>query len=115
MVLLDDDVIDIVAQLHRQHHHAGANAVSCHVAQHYYGIKRDKVRWLLPSCLPCQAEEAAASAHAPLQPIELCFFFERVQINLIHCPLTPDNGYTWILHTEDHFSKVTGLYPLYNC
>ncbi len=114
-VLLDDGVIDVVTQLHGQHLHAGADAVALHAAQHYHGIKGDEVSWLLPFCLPCQDEIAAASAHAPLQPIELSFPFECVQIDLINRGLTPDNGYTWILHAKNDFSKVTALYPLHNC
>ncbi len=38
--------------------------------------------------------------------------FECVQIDLIGRCLTPDTGYTWILHAKDHFSKVTTPYPL---
>jgi hypothetical protein len=69
---------------------------------------------LLPFCIPCQDEEAATSAPAPLQLIISFHPFERVQINPIdHC-LTPDNGYNWIFHAKDHFSKVTALYPLNN-
>jgi hypothetical protein len=114
LVLLDGDIIDLVARVHRQHLHAGADTVYRHIVQHYYGIKRDEVRWLLPFCLPCQDERAAASAPAPLQPIESSCPFERVQIDLIDRRLTPDTSYTWILHAKDHFSKVTALYPLLN-
>ncbi len=42
-VLLDDDVIDIIAFLHRQYLCARADKVCRHAAQHYYGIKQDKV------------------------------------------------------------------------
>ncbi len=74
----------------------------------------EKARWLLPLRLPCQDEQAATSAPAPLQPIESLLPFERVPFDRIDRRLTPDNNYTLILHAKDHFSKVTVLYPLIN-
>ncbi len=69
---------------------------------------------MLPFCIPCQDERAATSAPAPLQLIKSFHLFERVHIDLIDRCLTPDNGYTWILHAKDYFRKVTALYPLIN-
>jgi hypothetical protein len=111
-VILDEDVVDIVACIHRRELHAGADTIFLHAAHHFYTITRDEVRWLLRFCLPCQGERAATSAPAPPQPMESSLPFERVQIDLIDHRLTPDNNYTWILHAKDHFSKVTAIYPL---
>ncbi len=111
---MNEDVVDIVARIHRQELHVGADTVFLHAAHHFYTITRNEVCWLLPFCLPCQDERAATSALAPLQPIESSLPFQRVQIDLIDRRLTPDNNYTWILHAKDHFSKVTALYPLIN-
>ncbi len=114
LVLLDSNIIDLVACVHRQHLHAGADTVYRHIVQHYYGIKIDKGCWLLPFRLPCPNKKAAASAPAHHLPSESSCPFERVQIDLIECHLTPDTSYTRILLAEDHFSKVTALYPLLN-
>ncbi len=111
---MDEDVVDIVAHIHRQELYSSADTVVLHAAHHLYTITRTKVCWLLPFCLPCQGECAATSAPAPLQLIRSSLPLQLVQIYLIDRHLTPNNNYTWILHAEDHFCKVTALYPLIN-
>jgi hypothetical protein len=67
-VILHKDVVDIVARIHRQELHAGADTVFCHAIKHFSCVTKE-VRWLLPFCLLCPDERAATSAPAPLQLI----------------------------------------------
>jgi len=47
-----------------------------------------------------------------LEPIQSNYTLELVQIDLIDMRATPHNGYHWILHIKDHFSRYTFLYAL---
>ncbi len=38
--------------------------------------------------------------------------FERVQIDLIDMRHEPSDQFKWILHTKDHFSKYSWIFPL---
>jgi len=49
---------------------------------------------------------------ALLEPIILNYTLERVQMDLVDMQATPHNGYCWILHIKDHFSKFSFLFPL---
>lgn len=37
---------------------------------------------------------------------------ERIQIDLVDFPKDEDQGYKWLLHIQDHFSKYCCQYPL---
>jgi len=53
-----------------------------------------------------------SNTRAPLEPIELKYTLQRVQIDLVDMRATPHNRYSWILFIKDHFSKFSFLYAL---
>ncbi len=104
-------VLDIVAQAHYEKLHANADSVWAYINDAHKGTTPDEVRWLDTFCIQCIKQQAVNVAH-PLQLINIERTFKCVQVNLIAMPDKQDNGYPWILHAVDHFSKLSYLYPL---
>jgi hypothetical protein len=111
-VVVAHEVLNIVARAHCEKLHANADSVWAYINGAHKGITRDEVRWLDAHCIRCLERQAVNEAH-PLQPIDIERTFERVQVDLIDMQDKPDDGYRWILHAKDHFSKLSGLYPLF--
>jgi len=101
----------LILDCHRHCQHAGRTKTFNLVQQRFYGISRQEVSWVLKNCDTCIKSEASKS-QAPLEPIKCNYILERVQIDLIDMRARPYNGYHWILHIKDHFSKYSFLYPL---
>jgi hypothetical protein len=110
-VVVAEEVLDVVARAHCEQLHASADSVWAYINSRHKGITRDEVRWLDAHCIRCLERQALNNSH-PLQPIDVARTFEWVQVDLIDMQDQPDDGYRWILHAKDHFSKLSGLFLL---
>ncbi len=105
-VVVAHEFLNIVARAHCEKLHANAESVWAYINGVHKGITWDEVRWLDAHCIRRLKRQAVNEAH-PLQPIDVERTFERVQVNLIDMQDKPDDGYRWILHAKDHFSKLS--------
>lgn len=112
-VVQSSQVYDAILDAHQRSHHAGHTKTFHQVQLRYYGISREEVVWLLKHCTVC-LQSRPSNTRAPLEPIESSYTLHRVQIDLVDMRAVPHNGYHWILHIKDHFSKFSFLYPLHN-
>ncbi len=83
------------------------------VKKEVFGISRVDVQWLLEHCQVCIVNKQNTT-QAPLQPIVVTEVLGRVQADLIDMRTRSDNEHVLILHSKDHFSKLSMLYALTN-
>ena len=74
-------------------------------------VLREEVYFLLPHCNIC-IRNASNHSKGPLTSIVSTSLWERIQLDLINFQHEPDEGYKWVLHIRDHFSKFSQLYAL---
>jgi len=110
-IVCSNEVYAAILDAHQRSHHAGYTKTFHQVQLCYYGISRDEVVWLLKHCTVC-LQTRPSNTWALLEPIESKYTLQRVQIDLVDMRATPHNGYSWILHIKDYFSKFSFLYVL---
>ena len=76
------DVFSIIHQVHESQLHCGIKKTWQHIQEHYAGISRDEVQWVINHCQICVVN-ASNKAKGPLQPIIVNDLFERLQIDLV--------------------------------
>ena len=106
-----DELVDVVDRYHMVRGHRGFNLTWISLQKEFTGVSCYDVLWLLNRCSTC-AIKRANSTRAPLKPIVSTYPMERVQMDLMDLRNKPSNGFTWILHLKDHFTKMSWLYAL---
>ena len=84
--------------------HAGQDGTWYHCLRMFDGITRDVCRKYVQKCGICQAKQPKMNK-APLTPIVSKALWERVVMDLVSYKDSPCNGYRYIWHAEDHYSK----------
>lgn len=110
-VVLIEDAAALIEKIHKEELHNGERKTWDKVHPLAHGISFKDVAWLLSRCQTC-APMRANCTRAPLVPIVSRFPFERIQMDLMDLSNEPSNGYKWILHLKDHFSKMSWLRAL---
>jgi hypothetical protein len=88
----DNEIFHYIQQVHLQLDHAGSAKVYANINEQFYGIKKDKVEWLLQHCQSCLLERQNRS-RAPLEPIISDHTLQQVQIDLVDFCHEPDGQY----------------------
>jgi len=91
--------------------HKGVKKIYTFVSKRYYGISRDDVAALLKHCEMC-ALNRPSRTRAPLTPIVVEEWLERIQIDLIDLRAEADGHMKWICHIKDHFTKYSILFAI---
>ncbi|CAF4391972.1 unnamed protein product [Rotaria magnacalcarata] len=87
--------------------------VDCHVAikRLYAGIPHQAVSIYISMCDTCQIRRSFPTPISG-KPIVSIGFLTRLQVDLINMRSVSYEGYTFIMHSKDHFTKFTWLYAL---
>jgi len=101
--------IEFIAACHKAALHKGVKKTYTLVSERYYGISRDDVAALLKHCEIC-ALNRPSRTRAPLTPIVVEEWLERIQIDLIDLRAEADGHMKWICHIKDHFTKYSILF-----
>ena len=100
---------EFIAACHKAALHKGVKKTYTLVSERYYGISRDDVAALLKHCEIC-ALNRPSRTRAPLTPIVVEEWLERIQIDLIDLRAEADGHMKWICHIKDHFTKYSILF-----
>lgn len=93
--------------------HYGQDTTEKRANKEFYGITRTLSRLFVTLCRHCQQKQPRQHK-AKLVPILAKHVFERIVIDLIDYSRKPSNGYKWILHACDHFSKFHWAFAMLN-
>jgi hypothetical protein len=102
---------DYIVGCHKAVLHKGIRKTYALVTERYYGISRDDVSEVLKHCQIC-ALNRPNRTRAPLTPIVVEEWLQRIQIDLIDMRAEADGHAKWICHIKDHFSKYSALFAL---
>ena len=85
--------------------------LSFKISRRYSLISLQTVKILFGLCDQCVTEKVFPKPVVE-KPVVSVGFMTRLQIDLIDMRSTEHNGFKWIFHVKDHFSKYSWLHPL---
>ena len=100
---------DFIVGCHKASLHKGVRKTYGMVMERHYGITRDDVSAVLKHCQICILNRPNRT-RAPLTPIVVDEWLERIQIDLIDLRAEADGHMKWICHIKDHFTKYSSLF-----
>jgi len=108
-----EDVFDIVLEHHLQTHHAAGRNTWESVKTKYCNISRKICQDFVALCT-CKVNARSSTRPEGVKPIISKTLNDRAQIDLIDMQAQVFDGYTWILHYQDHLTKFSYLRALKN-
>ncbi|CAF3739911.1 unnamed protein product [Rotaria sordida] len=81
------------------------------IKRHYAGIPQQAVLININICDICQTRRSFSTITSG-KPIVSIGFLTRLQVDLIDMRSTSYDGYNFIMHAKDNFSKFSWLYTL---
>jgi hypothetical protein len=108
-----DDLFDIIREHHLKVNHAAKKNTWASVKDCYSNISRD-VCGLFVSLCHCKVNQRLPGRPEGIKPILSKTFNDRGQMDLIDMQSNIYDGYTWILHYQDHLTKFCYLRALKN-
>lgn len=108
-----DDLFDIIRSHHLLRQHAAARNTWLSVKQSYSNISREVCEKFVKLC-NCKVNQRLPGRPEGITPILSKTFNDRGQMDLIDMQSNVCDGYTWILHYQDHLTKFSYLRPLKN-
>lgn len=106
-----EDVFDIIREHHLLTKHAAGRNTWISVKQSYSNISRDICEKFVKLC-HCKLNQRLPGRPEGIKPILSKTFNDRGQMDLIDMQSNIYDGYTWILHYQDHLTKFTYLRAL---
>ena len=111
-VIPHSQMYSVVREVHEvELKHGGYKKVMDLISKQYACITRPYMQEFCATCPTCQLRHPQKS-RPPLRPIVESSFLARIQVDLISMEETPDDGFKYICHVEDHFSKFHVIFPL---
>lgn len=108
-----EDLFEIIRSHHLLKQHAGMRNTWESIRRSYSNVSRDVVNKYVQLCT-CRVNQRLPSRPEGIKPILSKTFNDRGQIDLIDMQSNIYDGYTWILHYQDHLTKFSYLRPLRN-
>jgi transposase InsO family protein len=109
-----ENIFDILFQVHSvSNGHCGINKTMDLMQNRYSCIPRDLISKFINLCSICNMKHTQ-SVQPRLTAIRTNQLWERTQIDLIDMRHNKCDGYQYICHLEDHFSKFHVLWPMKN-
>jgi hypothetical protein len=108
-----EDVFEIIRSHHLMKQHAGTRNTWESVRSSYSNISRDVCEMYVKLC-HCKVNQRLPARPEGIKPILSKTFNDRGQMDLIDMQSLIWDGYTWILHYQDHLTKFSYLRALKN-
>jgi hypothetical protein len=108
-----EDVYDIIMEHHIKVKHASDRTTWESVSSCYSNISRKVCKQFVNLC-HCKLNQRLPGRPEGIKPILSKTFNDRGQMDLIDMQSNIYNGYTWILHYQDHLTKFSYLRALKN-
>jgi hypothetical protein len=108
-----DDLFDIIREHHLLKDHSGKRITWESVKECYSNISRD-VCGLYCALCQCTVNQRLPGRPEGIKPILSKTFNDRGQMDLIDMQSNMYDGFTWILHYQDHLTKFSYLRALQN-
>jgi hypothetical protein len=108
-----DDLFDIIREHHLKVNHAAKKNTWISVRECYSNISRDVCGLYVALC-HCKVNQRLPGRPEGIKPILSNTFNDRGQVDLIDMQSNIYDGFTWILHYQDHLTKFSYLRALKN-
>ena len=114
-IVADDDALGVKAALDALHcpSHRGTKTMYMNCMQRFCGFKRERIDTYVRSCEACQRGKPLARMQA-ITPIIADSPWSHIQADMVDLRNYADtnDGYSWILHVLDLYSKFCFSFPL---
>ena len=105
-IIVFESYYTVLKNVHEKTGHRARDKMRHEINQHYYWIPSIVIDIFLQCCVSCQLRKSVKNHVIPTAIVSIGFL-TRLQIDLIDLRTRPSNGYQWILHCRDHFSKFS--------
>ena len=118
IVVSQEDVFDIIDELHRANGHMGQEWTHAMIAPKYYSITQDMVRIYCRTCHVCMEKNPTIQTHVGAKkPIYSSAWRDRFQVDLIDMRKFPRPDIygviqRWIMTVKDHSTSFTAVFSL---
>ena len=118
IVVSQEDVFDIIDELHRANGHMGQEWTHAMIAPKYYSITQDMVRIYCRTCHVCMEKNPTTQTHVGAKkPIYSSAWHDRFQVDLIDMRKFPRPDIygviqRWIMTVKDHSTSFTAVFSL---
>ena len=118
IVVSQEDVFDIIDELHRANGHMGQEWTHAMIAPKYYSITQDMVRIYCRTCHVCMEKNPTIQTHVGAKkPIYSSAWHDRFQVDLIDMRKFPRPDIygviqRWIMTVKDHSTSFTAVFSL---
>lgn len=110
-VCVKENLYDVLTKIHNDLAHPGMRAFWTEVSSRYWGIPQAITESYIKQCALCSTHKPKIKQSSS-RPIVSTNFLSRVQVDLTYMGNTPDQGYKWICHMRDHFTRFSWTSPL---
>ena len=117
-VVSQEDMFDIIDELHRANGHMGQERTHSMIAPKYYSITQDMVRIYCRTCHVCMEKNPTIQPHVGAKkPIYSSAWCDRFQVDLIDMRKFPRPDIygviqRWIMTVKDHSTSFTAVFSL---
>ena len=112
-IISEEDLFDIINELHISSGHGGRDHLKRDIRDKYGNITQEIIMNYLKCCEFCQTKHGRVKKGIVVKPIVSSEEFNRFQVDYIDlqsCPDTiDDKSYKFILHGQDHLTKFCFL------
>ncbi|CAF4625883.1 unnamed protein product, partial [Rotaria sp. Silwood2] len=106
-----ENLFETLNECHLSVGHLGRDKTWHEVKRRYAQIPLELVKLFLSLCDQCASRKTFPKPVVG-KPIVSVGFMTRIQMDLIDMRSNEFNGFKWIFHAKDHFSKYSWLFPL---
>ena len=109
-----EETLEAIHHEHFRLGHAGQNKLHQVCKGSWETATEDLVNWYVERCEICQAKLRQLTRPIVVKPVRSHRPGGRGQVDLMDYQAIAYNSYRWVLHYQDHFSKLSMIRPLSN-
>ncbi|CAF4388668.1 unnamed protein product [Rotaria magnacalcarata] len=110
-VVTYEDLFEKINECHTAVGHLGRDKTWHEIKHRFSFVPLNTVKIFIGLCDQCVSRKVFPKPVTG-KPIVSVGFMTRMQIDLVDMRSVEHNGFKWIFHAKDHFSKYSWLYPL---